>query len=118
MAAMQQKLNDLLEECDEKISHLETLDVKWNDFSRNLSELKDWVGLAKHKLKQIMDVEISPEDRVHMTKELQGDVKTKMRRLADLEKDAECLFEDTNVDVDGLRQEVSVVKKDVEVSCR
>jgi len=116
MAAMQKKLNDLLEECDEKIGHLEALDVKWNDFNHNLSELKGWVGAAKSKLKQIMDVEVSPGDRMQMTRELQGDVKDKMLRLADLERDAESLFEDSSLNVNDLRQEVDVVKKDVEVS--
>ncbi len=110
MADMQKKLNNLLEECDEKIKHLEDLNIKWSDFNENLGELKNWVGHARTKLNQILTIDVSPEDRVKMTKELQGDVKHKMKRLESLERDAEALYGDAA----GLKEEVTGVKRDVE----
>ncbi len=114
MAEMQKKLNNLLEECDDKIKHLEDLNIKWADFNQNLGDLKSWVGVARTKLDQILTIDISPDDRVRMTKELQGDVKDKMKRLENLEKDAEALYGDGSVVASGLRGEVSDVKRDVE----
>ena len=114
MADMQKKLNNLLEECDEKIQHLEDLNIKWSDFNQNLGDLKNWVGHARTKLNQILTIDVSPEDRVKMTKELQGDVKEKMKRLESMERDAEALYNDGSVAAAGLKEEVSGVKRDVE----
>eukprot|EP00095_Tigriopus_kingsejongensis_P001452 maker-scaffold207_size258870-snap-gene-1.17 protein:Tk01452 transcript:maker-scaffold207_size258870-snap-gene-1.17-mRNA-1 annotation:"PREDICTED: nesprin-1-like" len=116
MNAMEQKLRDLLEECDEKIQHLGELDVKWTEFHKNLGELKDWVGKAKGKLNQITKLDVSPDDRVKMTLELQQDVKCKMKQLEKLETDAHNLFENVphTATVNDLKIEVETVKKDVE----
>ncbi len=112
---MQQKLNDLLEECDEKIKNLEDLNIKWADFNGNLGNLKNWVNHARTKLNQILAIDVSPDDRVKMTKELQGDVKAKMKRLQSLERDAEALCcGDGSALAAGLIEEVSGVKRDVE----
>ena len=72
VAEMEQRLSELLNECDTKIQNLSDLNIKWTEFNRNLSELKGWVGSARKKLDQILTIDISPEDRAKLTKELQA----------------------------------------------
>ena len=116
MAAMEKHLKELLDECDEKIKQLGDLNIKWTEFNKNLGDLKSWVGQAKSKLDQILKIDISPEDRVRMTMQLQHDVKDKMGQLEKLESDASQLLGDLPPDsgMFGLKSEVATVKKDVE----
>ena len=120
VAEMERRLSELLNECDTKIQHLSDLNIKWTEFNKNLSELKGWVGGARKKLDQILTVDISPEDRARLTKELQADVKCRMKQLEKLESDAEVLLgsspagSDCPTMVAGLQEEVESVKVDVQ----
>ena len=88
-------------------------------YPRNLTELKGWVGGAKKKLDQILTIDISPEDRARLTKELQADVKGRMEQLERLERDAEVLLGSAPAAgcdhraMAGLQEEVESVKVDV-----
>ena len=84
-------------------------------YPRNLTELKGWVGGAKKKLDQILTIDISPEDRARLTRELQADVKGRMEQLERLERDAEVLLGSAPAGCDqramaGLQEEVESVK--------
>ena len=117
VAEMERRLSELLNECDTKIQHLSDLNIKWTEFNKNLSELKGWVGGARKKLDQILTVDISPEDRARLTKELQADVKCRMKQLEKLESDAEVLLGSSpasDCTMAGLQEEVESVKVDVQ----
>merc|ERR1712016_188371 len=75
---LEARLNELLSACDEKIKRLEDLNIKWTNFNKNLAEMKSFVESAKKNLNQITSLEMSPEDRLRMTKELQSQVKARM----------------------------------------
>ena len=85
-------------------------------YPRNLTELKGWVGGAKKKLDQILTIDISPEDRARLTRELQADVKGRMEQLERLERDAEVLLGSAPAAgcdrgaMAGLQEEVESVK--------
>ena len=116
---MEQRLSELLDECDTKIQNLTDLNIKWTEFNKNLGELKGWVGSAKKKLDQILTIDISPEDRARLTRELQSDVKGKMKQLERLEADAEVLLGTSpasDCTMAGLQEEVNSVKVDVQGS--
>ena len=117
VADMEKRLSELLNECDTKIQHLSDLNIKWTEFNQNLSELKGWVGGARKKLDQILAIDISPEDRARLTKELQADVKSRMNQLEKLESDAEGLLGSSPASdrtMVGLQEEVESVKVDVQ----
>ena len=56
--------------------------------------MKNIVESAKKNLQQITSLEMSPDDRLKMTKELQNQVKARMVILDGLERDAQFLFDD------------------------
>ena len=114
---LEARLNELLSACDEKIKRLEDLNIKWTNFNKNLAEMKNFVESAKKNLHQITSLEMSPEDRLKMTKELQNQVKARMATLDELERDAQYLFSDSaNIaDVEAMKLEVESVKQDVTV---
>ena len=115
MADLEARLNELLSQCDEKIRHLEDLNVKWTNFSKNLAEMKGFIESAKKNLGQITSLEMSPEDRLRMTRELQHQVRERMKTLESLERDAQFLFAESPElpEVDELRHEVATVKMSV-----
>ena len=53
MAELEARLNELLASCDEKIKTLESLNVQWINFNRNLSDMKSFVESARKNLHQI-----------------------------------------------------------------
>ena len=114
---LEARLNELLSACDEKIKRLEDLNIKWTNFNKNLAEMKSFVESAKKNLNQITSLEMSPEDRLRMTKELQSQVKARMATLDELERDAQYLFNDSaNIaEVKAMKMEVESVKQDVTV---
>ena len=71
MAELEARLNDLLSACDDKIKRLEDLNIKWTNFNKNLSEMKNFIESAKTNLQQITSLEMHPDDRLRMTKDLQ-----------------------------------------------
>ena len=93
--SLEARLKELLTACDEKIKNLETLNIKWTNFNKNLAEMKSFVDGARKNLTQITSLEMSPEDRLKMTKELQHQVKARMATLDELERDAQFLFNDS-----------------------
>ena len=115
MAELEARLNQLLSQCDEKIKHLEDLDIKWTNFNRNLAEMKGFIESAKKNLYQITSLEMSPEDRLKMTKDLQAQVKEKMETLQRLEQDAAFLFSGSPdiQEIKMFNSEVLTVKKEV-----
>ena len=56
--------------------------------------MKNIVESAKKNLQQIASLEMSPDDRLKMTIELQNQVKARMVALDGLERDAQFLFDD------------------------
>ena len=56
--------------------------------------MKNIVESAKKNLQQIASLEMSPDDRLKMTIELQNQVKARMVILDGLERDAQFLFDD------------------------
>ena len=112
---LEERLNELLSACDEKIKNLEHLNIKWNNFNKNLEVMKTFIDGAKKNLNQITSLDMSPEDRLRMTKELQNQVKARMSTLDDLERDAQYLFNDSaNVsEVQAMKIEIENVKLDV-----
>ena len=117
IAELEARLHELLTACDEKIKNLEHLNIKWANFNKNLAEMKSFVDVAKKNLHQITSLEMSPEDRLRMTRELQNQVKARMATLDELERDAQFLFNDSaNVsEVEAIKIEVANVKQDVSV---
>ena len=115
MAELEARLNQLLSQCDDKIKHLEDLNIKWTNFSRNLAEMKGFIESAKKNLHQITSLEMSPEDRLKMTKDLQSQVKEKMETLQRLEQDAQYLFSGSPdiQEIQMFNTEVQTVKKEV-----
>ena len=63
MSELEARLNELLSQCDERIQQLETLDIKWTNFNKNLKEMKSFIESAKRNMTQITSLEMSPEDR-------------------------------------------------------
>ncbi len=92
MSELEARLNELLTQCDDRIKHLEDLNIKWTNFNKNLKEMKSFIESAKRNLSQITGLEMSPEDRLKMTKDLQIQVKERMKTLENLERDAQYLF--------------------------
>ena len=120
---LETRLKELLTACDEKIKNLEHLNIKWTNFNKNLAEMKSFVDSAKKNLNQITSLEMSPEDRLKMTKELQYQVKARIATLDELEKDAQFLFNDSanspevaaiKVEVESVKQDVSFLHQDVD----
>ena len=85
--------------------------------------MKSFVDGARKNLTQITSLEMSPEDRLKMTKELQHQVKARMATLDELERDAQFLFNDSahvpevaaiKVEVENVKQDVNVLHTDVD----
>ena len=51
--------------------------------------MKNFIESAKKNLQQITSLEMSPDDRLRMTKDLQNQVKARMVTLDQLERDAQ-----------------------------
>ena len=109
--------------CDKKIKRLEDLNIKWTNFNKNLSEMKNFIESAKTNLQQITSLEMSPDDRLRMTKDLQNQVKARMVTLDQLERDAQYLFSDSanipevqaiQIEVESVKQDVTVLHNDVD----
>ena len=117
MAELEARLNELLASCDEKIKTLESLNVQWINFNRNLSDMKTFVESARKNLHQITSLDMSPDDRLKMTRDLQNQVKDRMKTLEDLERDAQYLFSDSVnlAEVEDIKVQVETVKEEVNV---
>ena len=123
MADLEARLNTLLSACDEKIKSLENLNIRWSNFNKNLTEMKSFIQGAKKNLHQITSLEMSPDDRLKMTKDLQNQVKARMVTLNELERDAQYLFSDSahipevqaiKIEVESVKQDVTVLHHDVD----
>lgn len=112
---LEEKLTSLLEECDKKIKNLEELHCKWSNFNQGLKDIKGWVGSAKQKLNEILTFDLSPEDRVKMTRELHNQVQSRIKQLEVMEKDIRDLTAgvDEAPEVIELKTEVKSVKEEV-----
>ena len=115
MAELEARLNELLASCDEKIKTLESLNIQWINFNRNLADMKNFVEGARKNLQQITSLDMSPDDRLRMTRDLQNQVKDRMKTLEALEKDAQYLFADSaNIpEVKEIQIQVNTVKEEV-----
>ncbi|CAB4070178.1 SYNE1 [Lepeophtheirus salmonis] len=110
-------LQKLFDECDQKLNYLKDLDVKWNTFNKGMGDLKEWIVKAKSQLQQILESDMSPEDRMKLLCELKNEVITKTDIVCDLERGIEGLLNgsvDNNVDkINEIRGDVECVRKDV-----
>ena len=91
------------------------MNIKWTNFNNNLAEIKNFVEGAEKNLSTNTSLEMSPEDRLKMTKDLQNQVNDRMKTLQDLENDAKFLFSDSDSipEVNEIKSEVAAVKNDV-----
>ncbi len=78
------ELNNLL---DEKIRRLLEQNNRIGALGDQIAQLRDWMLAAQAALQHLLTVEMSPEERVRQTHELQKQIAEKMKELEGLEKE-------------------------------
>lgn len=91
---------------DEKVKKIESFVSRLNDFDKSLKNINTWMVDSDKQLKEIKEAshQMTPEDRVSNTMELQEDVAEKVKIIQrNIAEEEELLPQGENVQIDSVR---------------
>jgi len=85
---------DVLKKTDERLEFIDDFNKRLNTFDKDIKEMEDWLGDGRKRLDLIKTPpeEMSPEDRVTKSMELQEDLQKKSEFTKKIEQEKEDIF--------------------------
>lgn len=85
---------DILKKTDERLEFIDDFNKRLNTFDKDIKEMEDWLGDGRKRLDLIKSPpeEMSPEDRVTKSMELQEDLDKKSEFTKKIEQEKEDIF--------------------------
>lgn len=103
------RLNNMLDLLDVKVKQLGIKSEKWNCLSKKIDDMKAWMKEAQKELQQLAQMDMSPEERLSKTQDLQAQIDERLKILNRLEKEAENIANDEDEARDDLQAVVHEV---------
>jgi len=89
---IEERLKSMLDLLDDKVKNLGQYNEKWNTIAEKIDDMKSWMKGAQKMLQQLLSTDMSPEERLKRTKELQDQIADRMEMLKQLESEAQDLL--------------------------
>jgi nesprin-1 len=124
---IEERLKSMLDLLDDKVRNLGQYNEKWNDLAEKIDDMKSWMKGAQKMLQQLLSSDMSPEERLKRTKELQDQIADRMKMLKIIENEAQELLKAEGADgqpiegkivmdqVDSLKEELVCLHETVSV---